>query len=556
MNLQASNKEATLQTNNNLIQESLKPLIQGSRQLTFVGTRSGEGYFSTNGQWMIFQSERQNENPFYQIYLMDLKSGKTHKVSQDSGKTTCAWIHPNLKKVLYSSTHLDPDFKKKVKEEEEKRKNPIQGKYSWGFDEYFDIYETDFYGKNIKRLTNSLGYDAESSYSPDGRWIAFASNRNGFSSKLTEEDQKKFNQDPSYMMDIFIMKSDGSDVRQLTMEKGYDGGPFFSPDGKRITWRRFTPEGDKAEIYTMNVDGSDVKKITDLKSMSWAPFYHPSGDYLIFGSSVLGYSNFELFIVDAEGKQKPIRITQEDGFDGLPVFTPDGKKLFWSRSPDKKQSQIYIADWDDILARKLLNLKPKLSVQDLEPKITAEDIHKEIYYLSDKDFAGRKTGSPEEKVYTLKIQELFKSWGLKPFDGSYLQTFEYTSGVKLGPNNKFSIEAMNLKVLEDYTPLSLSKNGSLTGGSLVFAGYGIRAPAKDKIQAYDSYKDLNVQGKWVLLLNDIPQDVPAETRLHLMTYARSQHKLSIAKNEGAVGVIFVNGPLTLGKEDFSNVKYD
>ena len=58
------------------------------------------------------------------------------------------------------------------------------------------------------------------------------------------------------------MNADGSDVRQLTDVAGYDGGPFFSPDGKRICWRRFSENGATAEIMTMNVDGSDQRQLT------------------------------------------------------------------------------------------------------------------------------------------------------------------------------------------------------------------------------------------------------------------------------------------------------
>jgi len=58
--------------------------------------------------------------------------------------------------------------------------------------------------------------------------------------------------------------------------------------------------------------------------MSWAPYFHPSGDYLIFGTNINGFSNFELYLVDAEGKHDPVRVTTTDGFDSLPVFTPSG----------------------------------------------------------------------------------------------------------------------------------------------------------------------------------------------------------------------------------------
>ena len=73
-------------------------LIHRTRQLTFEGRRAGESYFSADGRRMIFQSEREPGNPFFQIYLMDLDSGDTQRISPGTGKTTCAWIHPNGRK--------------------------------------------------------------------------------------------------------------------------------------------------------------------------------------------------------------------------------------------------------------------------------------------------------------------------------------------------------------------------------------------------------------------------------------------------------------------------
>ena len=331
------------------------------RQITFEGPKSGEGYFSADGSKMILQSERHPNNPFYQMYILDLKSGKADRLSPGQGKTTCGWIHPNLKKAMWSSTHLDPEWEKKQKEEIETRKNPVKGKYSWSYDEQFDIFESTLDGKNVKRLTKELGYDAEGSYSPDGQWIAFASNRTGYSTPLNPENKALFEKDPSSQMEIYIMKADGSGVKRLTDNIGYDGGPFFSADGKKITWRRFDRSGATAEIYTMNIDGTEQKQITHLNAMSWAPYFHPSGKYVIFATSVMGYSNFELFMVDSEGKQKPIRVTNDEGFDGLASFSPDGKKLTWTHRNEKGESQIYLADWNHEKALSALQLS------DMEP---------------------------------------------------------------------------------------------------------------------------------------------------------------------------------------------
>jgi Tol biopolymer transport system component len=142
------------------------------------------------------------------------------------------------------------------------------------------------------------------------------------------------------------MRADGSDQKRLTTAIGYDGGPFFTPDG-RIIWRRFDEQGLIADIWMMKADGSEQKQITDFKSMSWAPYMHPSGQYIVFSSNKLGFENFELFIVDPQGAKEPVRVTYTDGFDGLPVPSPDGKMLSWtSTRSGGTAGQVFLAEWN------------------------------------------------------------------------------------------------------------------------------------------------------------------------------------------------------------------
>ena len=77
-------------------------LISDTHQITFEGRRAGEGYFSADGRRMVFQSERDPANPFYQIYVTDLETGDIEKVSPGYGKTTCAWIHPDRNRILFA----------------------------------------------------------------------------------------------------------------------------------------------------------------------------------------------------------------------------------------------------------------------------------------------------------------------------------------------------------------------------------------------------------------------------------------------------------------------
>jgi Tol biopolymer transport system component len=532
------------------VQSEPNQLLSSVKQLTFAGKKTGEGYFSADGQKMVFQSDREAGNPFYQIYLMDLKSGQTDLISTGSGKTTCAWIHPKKQKILFSSTHLDPEFKTKVQAEYESQKSTTKQKYAWSYDETFEIFVQDFQKSGAKvskpvQLTHELGYDAEGSFSPDGQNIVFASNRTGFTEKLNEEEAKLFKQDASYMMEIYTMKADGSQVKRLTNSRGYDGGPFYSADGKKITWRRFNASGQIAEIYVMNADGTDQKAITQLTSMSWAPFFHPSGDYIIFTTNIHGYSNFELYIVDAKGEHKPVRVSFIDGFDGLPVFSPDGQKLSWTHKNEKGESQIYIGEWNDLLARKLLDL-PAAGLTQMKPEIDEADLKKQIAYFSSNQFKGRKAGSAEEVNYTQEVEKYFKQIGLKPWlkNGTYFQGLEFTTGLILGEKNSATLslkkDDQSLKIGEDYLPLSLSKSGKFQRTNLVFAGYGIKAPASEKFPAYDSYAHLDVAGKWVLMLRDLPMLNNPEYRQYLSLYSRSVHKLTLAKNRGALGVILIS----------------
>ena len=82
------------------------------RRLTVEGKRAGEGYWSPDGKRLVFQSEREASNPFYQIYVLDLTSGETKRISPGMGKTTCAFFRPNSTEIEFASTHLDPNSKK------------------------------------------------------------------------------------------------------------------------------------------------------------------------------------------------------------------------------------------------------------------------------------------------------------------------------------------------------------------------------------------------------------------------------------------------------------
>ncbi|MBI3401888.1 MAG: PD40 domain-containing protein [Acidobacteria bacterium] len=329
------------------------------RRLTVEGRRAGEGYWSPDGKRLVFESEREPGNPFFQIYVLDLSTGETTRVSPGLGKTTCPFFRPGTDEIEFASTHADPKSKQYQDEELAFRASGKERRYAWDYDPEMDIYAYNEKTKAMRRLTTARGYDAEGSYSPDGQWIVFTSMRDAYNRTLSDAEKKQLETDPSYFAEIYIMRADGSGQTRLTTANGYDGGPFFTQDGKKIVWRRFDEKGLIADVWMMNPDGTDQRQITDFGSMSWAPYMHPSGQYIIFASNKLGFENFELFMVDAAGTKEPVRVTYSDGFDGLPVPSPDGKQLAWTSSRSGGAAgQLFLAQWNHEKALEAIRTAP------------------------------------------------------------------------------------------------------------------------------------------------------------------------------------------------------
>ncbi len=584
-------------------------LLSEIRQLTFDGERAGEGYFSADGKQIVFQSEREPGNPFFQIYTMNRENGDVHRISPGIGKTTCAWIHPDGQRILYASTQYDPAAKQKQLDEIAFRASGEKRRYSWDYDPAYDLVVFDTATNETGRLTHEEGYDAEGSYSPDGQWVCFASNRRAYSGELTEQEQTLFAVDPASAMDLYRMRSDGSQLERLTTAIGYDGGPFYSPDGLQVCFRRFSPDGVTAEIMLMDADGSNQRAITQLERLSWAPYFHPSGDYLIFATNVHGFGNFELYLVDAAGQHAPVRATYRDGFDGLPVFDPTGNTLLWTSNGGGAQSQIFEASWNDAQARKLLGLdqlptstNSHASVPSAEssaetptqdaasvaeaaksakltaPGFLAADIGRHIDYLCRPELGGRLTGTDGERMATAYVAAYLESLGLQPAgcDGTFFHEFEFVSDVKLGESNSLKLSRVEADepdapeaahradaaaansphpiayaIDEDWRPVFFSHEGHIDPTAIVFAGYGIVAPAEtaavdgesnaDRAE-YDSYVHLDVTDKWVLVFRQMPQDISPERRQHLARYSGARYKAMVARDRGAKGLIFVSGP--------------
>ncbi|HWA99517.1 MAG TPA: biopolymer transporter Tol [Pirellulales bacterium] len=321
--------------------ESIEPqFLSNLRQVTDGFVKAGEGYFSPDEQTIIYQAVSK-DYPFYQIYSQPLAGGTPRLISTGRGRTTCANYSPDNKHLIYASSHTDPQLDKtedaERQQQAEDARTGRRRRYEWVFDPYMDIYRADLDGSQLHNLTNSPGYDAEGSYSPDGKQIVFCSTRDG---------------DP----DLYLMDADGSNVRQLTNAPGYDGGPFISPNGKWVVFRSDRTKTDFLQIYVIGIDGSNETALTATNGVNWAPYWHPTEPWIIWTgadhSDPNARPNYDLWLMKyqvSQGKIVPgpvTRVTDHPSADVLPVFSPDGRKLMWTsnRSADRS-SQLWIADF-------------------------------------------------------------------------------------------------------------------------------------------------------------------------------------------------------------------
>ena len=312
--------------------------LNNIKQLTTDYVRAGEGYFSPDGKTIIFQAEEKDSgNPFYQIFTQDLETGRARRVSTGVGKTTCSFFRPDGKKIIFASSHLDPDAKANYEEEYRLRKEEAaSGKrrpYKWDFDPNMTIFEADPDGANLKPLTHAKGYNAEGSYSPDGKQIVFTSNR-----------------DAADSLELYVMDADGGNVRKLTdAPHCYNGGPFFSPDGKRVVFRSDRKDKGLLQLHVINADGTGDKALTDEPNWNcWAPYWYKDGKHIVYTAADHGTGmrpNYDLYWMNIDTGKKA-RLTFAPGADVLPVFSPEGKKLMWTSTRDgSRPSQLYVADF-------------------------------------------------------------------------------------------------------------------------------------------------------------------------------------------------------------------
>ncbi|MEZ5497790.1 MAG: hypothetical protein R3E77_00035 [Steroidobacteraceae bacterium] len=274
---------------------------------------AAEAYYGPDSQHLIAQvqsdkaikSARGSAGFLTQTFKDD---GTDIVLVNDHGWDACSYFFPDGKKLIWTSIkdRLDMDI----------------GSWSdWRrYPQGSELYTSDLKGGHVRRLTNNEYYEAEVTVSPDGKWIVFGRQIKG-------------------NMDLWLMRSDGTDEKQLTFTDDWqEGAPYFLPDSETIIFRawkasEYGQRPTPMTIFTIKRDGSGLTPRTFTHDMNWAPYPAPDGRHFVYVRIVDG-NNWEVFMSDMQAGEAdvPKRLTFDPGFDGFPSISPDGRKMVWTTS--------------------------------------------------------------------------------------------------------------------------------------------------------------------------------------------------------------------------------
>lgn len=346
--------------------------------------KAGEAYFDRAMERVIFQAvPRGDWDPgasaeHYSMYVADIERNEHGlpaglknivRVSPNGSANTCGWFHPTDPwRVLFGST-INPPATKAASGYQRTSRD-----YVWLFPAEMEVVDVRLPGAppieqgeaiedscyapmanprpmTLRALFERPGYDAECSWSADGRFVLYVNVPEG-----TNDG------------DIYVYDTRTGAHTPVVVAPGYDGGPFFSHDGKFITYRSDRAGNDLLQVFVAKLafgEGGAItgieweRPVTANEHVNWGPYWSARGDFVVYSTSEVGHHNYEVFAASANTGEQAVepgalakrRITHAAGFDGLPVFSANGRWMLWTSqrlaegdSPDSPPgSQVWAA---------------------------------------------------------------------------------------------------------------------------------------------------------------------------------------------------------------------
>ena len=270
--------------------------------------------WSPDGKRIVFMSNRDGHAigglPTDEIYVMDADGSNPQNLTNNPHYEGAPSWSPDGERIAFSARR-DGHFE-----------NEIALTY--------EIYVMDADGGNEQRLTENRKNDDTPSWSPDGKRIAFASDRKG--------DLQNY--------EIYVMDTNGGNPRRLTNNRNDDRSPSWSPDGKRIVFS--SNRNGNWKIYVMDINGGNPRRLTNNRHDHLSPSWSPDGKRIVFTSDRDGHRDInawltdELYVMDADGGNQQ-RLTENPHEDWEPSWSPDGKRIAFVSDRDGN-AEIYVMD--------------------------------------------------------------------------------------------------------------------------------------------------------------------------------------------------------------------
>ncbi|MDX2368359.1 MAG: DUF5050 domain-containing protein [Colwellia sp.] len=199
-----------------------------------------------------------------------------------------------------------------------------------------EVFLTNLKGENLKQLTHNNRDDYDASWSPDGQFILFTSNRDGGNSE------------------VYVMAVDGSQQRNLSRSPSYDGQARWSPDGKFIVFN--SDRNGSIGLYIMSFDGKNIKQVSkdDMDGYVF-PSWSPNGEWISYSKQDFnGKSN--VWIVKADGSEHQQLTNNRKSEEGQVHWSPDSQKLLY-HSRRNREYNIYLFDLKSTKEQQLTYLR-------------------------------------------------------------------------------------------------------------------------------------------------------------------------------------------------------